>query len=226
MHRNTGLTVLAAASILAIPALSVTTLTGCAKTKIWINEQLGHEKREQLVSSVENARDQQEKAKVAFTSALEEFLAITEGDDTTADLEKKYKKIESAYENSASRAEAVHTRIASVENVAKSLFKEWENELGEYTSDSLRKASQEQLDATRDRYTKLVGAMKDAASKMDPVLAAFKDQSLFLKHNLNARAIASLETDLAKVKTEVAELIQEMEASIAEANAFIDSLQE
>ena len=68
--------------------------------------------------------------------------------------------------------------------------------------------------------------MKDAASKMDPVLAAFKDQSLFLKHNLNARAIASLETDLAKVKTEVAELIQEMEASIAEANAFIDSLQE
>ena len=153
-------------------------------------------------------------------------MAITEGDDTTADLEKKYKKIESAHENSASRAEAVHTRIASVENVAKSLFKEWENELGEYTSDSLRAASQEQLDATRDRYTKLVGAMKDAASKMDPVLAAFKDQSLFLKHNLNARAIASLETDLAKVKTEVAELIQEMEASIAEANAFIDSLQE
>lgn len=226
MHRNTGLTVLAAASILAIPALSATTLTGCAKTKIWINEKLGHEKREQLVSSVENARDQQEKAKVAFTSALEEFLAITEGDDTTADLEKKYKKIESAYENSASRAEAVHTRIASVENVAKSLFKEWENELGEYTSDSLRAASQEQLDATRERYTKLVGAMKDAAAKMDPVLAAFKDQSLFLKHNLNARAIASLETDLAKVKTEVAELIQEMEASIAEANAFIDSLQE
>ena len=68
--------------------------------------------------------------------------------------------------------------------------------------------------------------MKDAAAKMDPVLAAFKDQTLFLKHNLNARAIASLETDLAKVKTEVAELIQEMEASIAEANAFIDSLQE
>ena len=124
------------------------------------------------------------------------------------------------------RAEAVHGRIASVETVAKALFKEWEKELGQYSSDSLRAASQEQLDATRERYTKLVGAMKDAAAKMDPVLAAFKDQTLFLKHNLNARAIASLETDLAKVKTEVAELIQEMEASIAEANAFIDSLQE
>ncbi|MCA9272700.1 MAG: DUF2959 domain-containing protein [Phycisphaerales bacterium] len=226
MPRRTDFAALAAVSLIVLPAVGTTTLTGCAKTKIWVNEKLGYEKREQLVGSVEKARDQQEKAKVAFASALEEFLAITEGDETTADLEKKYKKIESAYENSVSRAEAVHGRISTVESVAKALFKEWEKELGEYSSDSLRDASQAQLDATRERYTTLIGAMKDAASKMDPVLAAFKDQTLFLKHNLNARAIASLETDLAKVKTEVAELIEEMEASIAEANAFIDALQE
>ena len=226
MPRRPDLTALAAASLIALPLVGTSALTGCAKTKIWINEKLGYEKREQLVSSVENARDQQEKAKVAFTSALEEFLALTEGDDSTADLEKKYRKIESAYENSKTRAEAVHTRISTVESVAKSLFKEWENELGEYSSDSLRKASKKQLDATRDRYTKLVGAMREAAAKMDPVLDAFKDQTLFLKHNLNARAIASLETDLAKVKSDVADLIEEMEASIAEANAFIDSLKD
>lgn len=223
--RPNALTI-AALALMALPALALPALTGCSGTKIWINEKLGHEKREQLVSSVAEARDQQEKAKVAFASALEEFLALTEGDAASADLEAKYKKIESAYKNSATRAEAVHTRIATVERVAKALFKEWENELGQYSSDSLRRASQEQLDATRQRYTKLVGAMKDAAAKMDPVLAAFKDQTLFLKHNLNARAIASLETDLASIQTEVAGLIKEMEASIAEANAFIDSLQE
>jgi len=226
MTHRSNLAALTAAAIFVLPAVGLVPLSGCAKTKIWVNEKLGYEKREQLVGSVEKARDQQEKAKVTFTSALEEFLSITEGDETTADLEKKYKKIESAYENSKSRAEAVHSRISGVESVAKALFKEWENELGEYSSDSLRKASQEQLDATRDRYTNLIGAMKDAASKMDPVLDAFKDQTLFLKHNLNARAIASLETDLAKVKSDVAELIAEMEASIAEANAFIDALQE
>lgn len=225
MTRRSELAALTAAAMVALPVVGLAPLTGCAKTKIWVNEKLGYEKREQLVSSVEKARDQQEKAKVAFTSALEEFLSITEGDETTADLEKKYKKIESAYENSKSRAEAVHSRISSVESVAKSLFTEWEKELREYSSDNLRRQSQEQLDATRERYTDLIGAMKDAASKMDPVLAAFKDQTLFLKHNLNARAIASLETDLAKVKSDVAELIKEMEASIAEANAFIDELQ-
>lgn len=222
MNARTARALVLAAATIALP--SALPLAGCAKTKIWVNEKLGHEKREQLVTSVENARDQQEKAKNAFASALEEFLAITEGDQATADLEAKYKRIESAYKNSASRAEAVHARIASVESVASALFREWNKELSEYTSDSLRASSQEQLDATRARYTELIGAMKDAAAKMDPVLAAFKDQTLFLKHNLNARAIASLETDLAKVKTDVAELVKEMEASIAEANAFIDEM--
>lgn len=199
-------------------------MAGCGGTKIWLNEKLGHEKREQLVTSVENARDQQEKAKVAFSSALEEFLALTDGDAETKDLESVYRRVESSYKTSASRAEGVHTKIATVERVATALFREWNEELGEYTSDSLRATSQAQLDETRERYTKLIGAMKDAASKMDPVLAAFKDQTLFLKHNLNARAIASLESDLAGIQGEVADLIKEMEASIAEANTFIDDM--
>ena len=74
-------------------------------------------------------------------------------------------------------------------------------------------------------FEQLAGPMKEAVGKMDPVLAAFKDQTLFLKHNLNARAIAGLETDLNEIRTDVTDLIKEMEASIAEANSIIDSLQ-
>ena len=37
--------------------------------------------------------------------------------------------------------------------------------------------------------------MNAAASRMDPVLIAFRDQVLFMKHSLNARAIAALEGD-------------------------------
>ena len=56
------------------------------------------------------------------------------------------------------------------------------------------------------------------------VLAAFRDQVLFLKHNLNAQAIASLETELASVRTDVSSLLKAMEVSIAEANAFIKDM--
>jgi hypothetical protein len=67
--------------------------------------------------------------------------------------------------------------------------------------------------------------MKAASGKMDPVLTAFNDQVLYLKHNLNARAIASLQDTASEIQSDVARLVQEMEASISEANAFLDSMQ-
>jgi hypothetical protein len=72
---------------------------------------------------------------------------------------------------------------------------------------------------------KLINAMKRAETKIDPVLAAFRDQVLYLKHNLNAQAIASLQSELASIETDVAKLIKEMEASIREADKFISSME-
>jgi DUF1680 family protein len=75
------------------------------------------------------------------------------------------------------------------------------------------------------RDAQLIGAMKRAERKIDPVLAAFRDQVLYLKHNLNAQAIASLQSELASIETDVAKLIKEMEASIKEADGFISSME-
>jgi hypothetical protein len=67
--------------------------------------------------------------------------------------------------------------------------------------------------------------MKRAERKIDPVLNAFRDQVLYLKHNLNAQAIASLQSELVSIESDVARLIKEMDASIREANSFIASMQ-
>jgi hypothetical protein len=64
--------------------------------------------------------------------------------------------------------------------------------LAQYTQESLRRASARQVAQTRQRYTPLMSTMKRAEAKMEPVLAAFRNQVLFLKHNLNVRAIASI----------------------------------
>lgn len=55
-------------------------------------------------------------------------------------------------------------------------------------------------------------------------LRPFPDQSLFLKHNLNARAIASLRQELAGIEKLTAELLENMDAAIAQANALLSSL--
>ena len=104
------------------------------------------------------------------------------------------------------------------------MFKEWKQELQQYENTELRSKSQQQLNQSRERYDELIAAMRRAESKMKPVLKAFGDQVLFLKHNLNAQAIASLQTTTAQIDSDVQALIKDMEASINEANEFISQM--
>lgn len=196
---------------------------GCASTTIAVKEKLGYAKREQLVDEVKDARNAQQQAKEQFATTLDEFKAVTGFDG--GDLERQYNKLKTQADRSRDRASTVRGRIDSVERIANAMFREWDQELNEYSSETLRAASQEQLDLTRQRYHQLLDAMKTAESRMTPVLTAFDDQVLFLKHNLNARAIASLQTTVNELETEIAALIEEMNRSIDEANAFIEGMQ-
>ncbi|GAB4384346.1 MAG: DUF2959 domain-containing protein [Phycisphaerales bacterium] len=197
-------------------------LIGCASTGIAVREALGIPKREQLVARVEKARDVQEEAREQFSSALDEFLALTNAD--TGELEATYERLKKELSRSESQAASVRDRIRDVERVGEALFREWKSELDQYHSEEMRRASQTQFDRTRRRYDELIAAMKSAESRMQPVLDAFNDQVLFLKHNLNARAIASLDREAASVQSDVARLIAEMNASIEQANAFISDM--
>ncbi|MHA7813840.1 MAG: DUF2959 domain-containing protein [Phycisphaerales bacterium] len=197
-------------------------LGGCSTTGIAIRESLGTPKREQLVDRVEETREAQEDAKTQFASTLEELQALSGFDG--GELEAAYKRLDGQLGRAENRAERVRDKIRSVDRVATALFNEWEDELDQYETESLRNASARQLDETKQRFGDLLFAMRKAESKMAPVLAAFGDQVLFLKHNLNARAIASLDSTLGELEDEIAVLIRDMEASIAEANAFIDEM--
>ena len=207
---------------LALAMLGLPAVTGCKSIYYGTLEQFGYEKREILVDRVEDARDKQEDAKEQFTTALEQFKAVVNFDG--GDLEDMYKKLDRDYQRSEKAAGAVSDKIESVESVAAALFREWEAELDEYSDPKTRATSESMLRDTQRRYEKLVDAMRRAEATMQPVLSAMKDQVLFLKHNLNAQAISSIQGSAAEIEQDVEKLIAEMERSIAEANAFIDQM--
>ena len=197
-------------------------LTGCASTYYGTLEKVGIHKRDIMVDRVEDARDAQEDAKEQFQTALEQFTSVVEFKG--GDLEKKYNTLNDTYEKCEKKAEAVHKRIGKVEDVSEALFAEWEDELEMYASASLREDSKKKLKQTRRDYNRLIKAMKRAEKKIQPVLVAFRDQVLYLKHNLNAQAISSLKNELVNIEDNVAGLVREMETSIKEAEQFIDAL--
>ena len=124
------------------------------------------------------------------------------------------------------RADDVRDRITSIEQVAADLFAEWQEEIGLYQSAAIRRESERSLRDTKTRYQRLIEAMKRAESKMPPVLNAFRDQVLFMKHSLNARAIAALEGTVGEIENDVATLIRDIDASIREAERFLRELPE
>lgn len=185
-------------------------------------EKFGIHKRDLLIDRVEDARDSQLDAKEQFKSALEEFSALV--NFKGGDLEQNYNELDAEYNQSKMMADQVEQRINDVENVSKALFNEWEEELDEYQSASLRRQSEQNLKQTQAQYQQLITAMKRAEKKMQPVMATLKDQVLFAKHNLNTKAIQSLQLELDSIEADTADLIREMEASIREANSFINGL--
>jgi len=198
-------------------------LSGCGTMYYGAMEKMGVHKRDIMVDRVKGARDTQNQAKRQFLTAMEQFKNVvhTQG----GNLEKEYNTFNATLQKSEAAASDVRKRIKAVEDVSEALFSEWRAEIKQYTSASLRSASQQKYDATRRKYGTLIDAMKLAESKLEPVLVPLRDQVLFMKHNLNARAIAGLSDELVNVQANVDNLIRDMESAIAQADAFIATLQ-
>lgn len=198
------------------------TLAACESAYYSAWEQIGVHKRDIMVDRIEDVRDAQEDVKEQFSSALERFTHELNFDG--GELEQVYKTLNGEYEDSRSEAERLSARIEAVEEVAEALFDEWQTELNQYSSASLRRQSQQQLQQTQSQYQRMLKAMHNAESKMKPVLSTLQDQVLFLKHNLNARAIASLKNEFGGLKQDIQRLIGDMETSIQAADSFLATL--
>jgi uncharacterized protein YdiU (UPF0061 family) len=197
---------------------------GCSKAYYSAMEKVGIHKRDILVDRVEGARDAQSEAQKQFKSALEQFGSIIKIENT--DLKKAYVRLNTEYEDSKKAAEKVSERIDKVESVAKALFEEWKEELTLYKSAELRRSSKQKLQTTKTRYREMLASMHRAEKSMTPVLRTFRDNVLFLKHNLNAQAIGSLQTEFSTLKGKIEDLIRNMNEAIKTSNKFIADIKQ
>jgi hypothetical protein len=197
-------------------------LAGCSSTYYSVMETFGVEKREMLKDRVVEGRTDQQEAKQQFRSTLEAFKAASGFQG--GDLEALYDKLAAELKRCESRAADVHSSIDSIQEVSTDLFDEWRRESTQISDPKLREQDQALMEQTKGRYQQVIEAMHRSEQAMDPVLAKFNDQVLFLKHNLNAAAISSLVGNVVSIEADVDALIKDMEASIAEADAFVSTL--
>lgn len=194
--------------------------TGCSTVQYKALEKVGVDKRDILVDRIKDAQSAQAETKDQMVNAYDELKALTSTDNEA--LEAQYNKLAKTVEKSEQRAADLDKRIDSVERVGDDLFDEWAEELTQYTNASLRDASEKNMLTTKSRYQQMLTQMRGTQSKVSPVLQVLQDNTLFLKHNLNASAIAGLDTEVDRIGEQVTQLIREMERSIDTAQRYID----
>lgn len=193
------------------------------ETKYSAWEMVGVEKRDLLKKYVKNTKDSQEDSKDAFVNALDQLKKTYNFDG--GKLERQYDALNSSYETAKIRAGEVHGDVVKVENVANDLFKEWQKEIDEIQTQSLKDKSRQQLAATKNKFGELRKSLQKSESKIQPALLKLKDQVLFLKHNLNAKAIASLKGESMRIENEIGSLVEAMKVSIRESEQFIKEIE-
>lgn len=211
------------ARVLVITA-GLALLAGCESAYYGAWEKVGVHKRDILVDRIEDTQEAQEDTQEQFQDALEKYRSVVNFDG--GNLEKLYNQLKGEFEDSEAAAAKISARINSVEDVAEDLFDEWQEELESYTSDRLRRDSASKLRDTRAQYKRLLNTMRRAEKSVAPVLNTLRDQTLYLKHNLNARAIDSLKGELKTIDADVGRLIYQMQQSIDQANQFINRIKQ
>jgi len=210
-------------SFVVIASVSCLLLSACSTVKYNTLEKIGIHKRDLLVANVEDARDAQQDAQEQFKDALERFGSVVEIEETG--LKKAYDRLSDEYDDSKDAAEDVSNEIDDVEEVAEDLFAEWAKEIEEYTDANLKQNSQNQLRSTQARYKDMLATMQESERSMVPVLKTFRDNVLFLKHNLNAQAVGSLKGTFTNLEGDIDRLIEQMNRSIERSNQFIAEMQ-
>jgi hypothetical protein len=213
------------ARLLATAALLVTALAAASCSRMYYGamEKFGYEKRDILIDRVKDAQKSQQEAQEEFKTALQRFREVVDVDGGT--LEQKYEKLDGELKRAEDRAKKVNDRVKAVKQVSKDLFSEWQKELGNYSNRQMRAESERQLRGTKQRTEALIKSMEKAEARIEPVLTPLRDRVLFLKHNLNAKALGALTKELASVQGDVDTLVADLQQSISEADAYLKDME-
>lgn len=197
-------------------------LSGCSTAYYAAMEKVGVHKRDILIDRVEEARDAQAVSQQEFKDALDQLSQLINFHG--GNLQDRYEALNVQYEESKKAAEEVTARINKVELVAFDLFDEWEAELSQYQNKKLKTDSKKKLLDTKRQFDALVKVMRRAESKMPPVLRVLNDNVLYLKHNLNAKAVGAIQGEFGVLQQDVNNLLAEMNRAIADSNQFIATM--
>ncbi len=196
--------------------------TSCSTVYYNFWEFLGQEKRELLQSEMEAITSNQTDTKEDFKDTLSKIRS--EYSYKEGSLESTYDDLSDDYNDLHSNAEDLSKSIDKAKNIAEDLFDEWEDEASKITNSKFRAESLRKRVITMTKFKVALKSVRKVESKMTKVLVKLNDRVLYLKHNLNAKAIGKIKIELKNIEQDIVSLIGQIDESNQQANSFINDI--
>jgi chaperonin cofactor prefoldin len=179
-------------------------------------------KTDKLIGGAEDLVKETGKARTEIEKTMTSYNALFAEDVT--DLKESYKDVEKGIARTEKQRENVQKKLGEVRQEAEAYFSSWGQSLQQIGDESLRKRSEERMNATKRDFDGVLASIEEARKEYEPFLANLKDQWTYMGHDLNPAGVKSLAADAKKLNTRADELYEKIEASMKKAADYVASL--
>jgi methyl-accepting chemotaxis protein len=169
-------------------------LAGCTST----GATEGQKSLDRLSKAINNLADAVEKGKTEMQETLAAYDNVVNNKD--GDLLTPFKRFHSGLEKIEKRREEMKKRADEVKAAATPYFAQWKADLEKFSSEDMKKRSQERMEKTKERYQRIHKTAEEARAAYEPLMATLRDHDLYLSNDLNPESASSLQKDAEKAK--------------------------
>jgi chromosome segregation ATPase len=172
-----------------------------------------------LVERVRGAQDEVTEAREDYDAAFTLYQRLTA--PQAVELDELSDDFTDSIESCEDRAQDLAERVEGIRGEADTLFTGWNEELTQFSGELLRRKSEAMMLDTQARAQRVMDALERVQTRTQPVLLKLQDYALFFHHNLNARAIATLQDTYKEFDSEFRALQAELGKAEAEIETFL-----
>ncbi|MEZ5963615.1 MAG: DUF2959 family protein [Planctomycetota bacterium] len=175
-----------------------------------------------LVSCIERVHVDSELAKQAATLAMSRLQAMV-APDFQSDAVLAHAELVRAIEDAEKQAKDLRYSVDRMKRAADPVFSRWTRDIQAMQSPEIKQRSQTRFDETKARYDAIVEAVDPTLRAYDTFNRGIKDHALFLGHDFNPSAVATIEAEVRKLAGSSQELGSGFDRCMQSARAYVDS---
>lgn len=175
-----------------------------------------------LSERIEEVHVATEVSKERMNAAVEALRSMTSS-DFRGDALVAHAELTRSIESSEEQAETLRDHVTEMKDTASELFERWAQDLEGFTNAEMRQSSQKRLEDTRTRYQTIVAAVDPALWSLDAVNRDLRDHALFLGHDFNKSAVASVRPGVEALGKQRTELDGRLALAMNAAHDYLES---